>query len=162
MTSKCPKIRVEPRVAGRWLHCKILNILTSFLCSDKSLDHGNLQSPSSPLMQSRVTQCSPPPHGCFKPAYISQGLFTWPGEDRRKRNNLHSVYMQTFWSVWFTVDKKLKIKDYPCTERHAAIFVWFVPSTRRFLVRAVYTVLGSSYLSARKILKTENIGRQIG
>ena len=30
--------------------------------------------------------------------------------------------------------------------------VWFVPSTRIFLAKAVYMVLGSSCLSARKIL----------
>ena len=34
----------------------------------------------------------------------------------------------------------------------ASMFVWFVPSIRIFLAKAVYMVLGSSYLSARKIL----------
>ena len=38
------------------------------------------------------------------------------------------------------------------TERPAAILVGFVPSTRIFLAKAVYVVLGSSYLSAMKIL----------
>ena len=39
------------------------------------------------------------------------------------------------------------------TERPAAIFMWFVHSTRIFLAKAVYMVLGSySYLSAKKIL----------
>ena len=34
----------------------------------------------------------------------------------------------------------------------ASIFVWFVPSIRIFLAKAVYMVIGSSYLSSRKIL----------
>ena len=39
------------------------------------------------------------------------------------------------------------------TERPADIFIWFVHSTRIFLAKAVYMVLGCySYLSARKIL----------
>ena len=50
------------------------------------------------------------------------------------------VYMQKFRYVRLTVEKELKIKDYPLND------VWFVPSTRIFLV------VGYSYLSARKIL----------
>ena len=34
----------------------------------------------------------------------------------------------------------------------AAMFVFFVPSTRNFRAKAVYMVLGSSWLTARKIL----------
>ena len=114
----------------------------------------------------RSHSCSPESHNAHRPHTAASNRRTFlrgclhdRGKIVESETTLHSVYMQKLWSVWFTVDKKLKIKDYPCTERHAAIFVWFVPSTRRFLVRAVYTVLGSSYLSARKILKTENIGR---
>ena len=42
----------------------------------------------------------------------------------------------------------------PClsTERPAVIFVWFIPSNRIFPAKAVYMVLGSSYLFAREIL----------
>ena len=58
--------------------------------------------------------------------------------------------MQKFRSVWLTIEKELKIK-LPF-ERPAAILVLFVRSTRIFLAKAVYMVLGSSYLSARKIL----------
>ena len=55
----------------------------------------------------------------------------------------HWVYMQRFRSVWLTIKNKLKIKDYPLNNSDA-IFVWFVPSTRIFLAKAVYMVLGSS------------------
>ena len=55
----------------------------------------------------------------------------------------HWVYMQRFRSVWLTIKNKLKIKDYPLNNPDA-IFVWFVPSTRIFLAKAVYMVLGSS------------------
>ena len=27
------KTQVEPRAAGEWFHCKVLNVLTLFLCS---------------------------------------------------------------------------------------------------------------------------------
>ena len=37
----------------------------------------------------------------------------------------------------------------------AAMFVFLVPSTRTFRAKVVYMVLGSSYLSARKILSLE-------
>ena len=49
------------------------------------------------------------------------------------------VYVQKFWFMWLTV-------------RPAPIFAWFVPSSRIFLVKAVYMVLGSSYLAGKKIL----------
>ena len=45
-----------------------------------------------------------------------------------------------------TKDEKLP------TEQPATIFEWFVPSTRIFLAKAVYLVLGSSYPSAMEIL----------
>jgi len=45
--------------------------------------------------------------------------------------------------VWLTVKNEVKIKDYPLNDP-PAIFVWFVPSTRIFLAKEVYMVLGSS------------------
>ena len=44
-----------------------------------------------------------------------------------------------------TVTSKEEIKDLRLlTKRPAAIFVWFIPCTRIFPGKAVYTVLGSS------------------
>ena len=56
-----------------------------------------------------------------------------------------SVYKQKFRSVWLSVEKEFKIKRLPA-EKPAAIFVWFVPSVRFFLAKAVYIVLGSSHV----------------
>ena len=47
------------------------------------------------------------------------------------------------------------------TERPAAIFVCFFPNTRIFLAKAVYMVLGSSYLSVRKIIVRSNLALRI-
>ena len=38
------KTKVEPRVAGEWFHCNVWSVLTSFLWSIKSTDHGKLLS----------------------------------------------------------------------------------------------------------------------
>ena len=45
---------------------------------------------------------------------------------------IHWVYMQRFRSVWLTVKNELKINVYPLKDPDA-IFVWFVPSTRKIL-----------------------------
>ena len=44
----------------------------------------------------------------------------------------HWVYMQRFRPVWLTVKNELKINVYPVNDPDA-IFVWFVPSTRKIL-----------------------------
>ena len=49
-------------------------------------------------------------------------------------------------------EKKKNYRPLPAKRPAAAMFVLFVPSTRIFRAKAVYMVLGSSYLSARKIL----------
>ena len=49
-------------------------------------------------------------------------------------------------------EKKKNYRPLPVQRPAAAMFVLFVPSARIFRGKAVYMVLGSSYLSARKIL----------
>ena len=86
---------------------------------------------------------------------IPKGLSTWRREDPSTRKILErgttfrSIYMHKFRSVWLTVEKGIKIKDYPLNESH---FVLFVSNTRIFLAKAVYMVLVSSNVSAVKIL----------
>ena len=58
------------------------------------------------------------------------GLFTSRKEDPTRLVTLHAEI-----SVRAVND---------CSKRPAAIFVWFVPSTRNFLAKAVYMVLESS------------------
>ena len=38
------KTKVEPRIAGKWFHCNVWSVLTSFLWSIKSTDHRKLLS----------------------------------------------------------------------------------------------------------------------
>ena len=79
-------------------------------------------------------------------------LFTWREEYSYTRKSLEGgrtfrwVYMQKSWSVPLTEEKESKSKGNPFwpVERPPAIFVLFVPSTRIFIARAVYMVLGSS------------------
>lgn len=53
---------------------------------------------------------------------IPKGLSTWRREDPCTRKILErettfrSIYMQKFRSVWLTVEKGIKIKDYPLNE----------------------------------------------
>ena len=66
--------------------------------------------------------------------------------------------------VWFTcrnfyrsgyqveMEKKKNCPPLAAERPPAAMFVLFVPSTRIFRAKVVYMALGSSYLSARKIL----------
>ena len=49
-------------------------------------------------------------------------------------------------------EKKKNYRPLPAKRPAAAMFVLFVPGTRILQAKAVYMVLGSSYLSARKIL----------
>ena len=60
------------------------------------------------------------------------------------------VYMQNFLFVRLTVEMESKIKHCPLNDPPP--FYAVCPWTRIFHAKAVYTVLGSSYLSARKIL----------
>ena len=55
----------------------------------------------------------------------------------------HWVYRHRFRSVWLTVKNELKIEDYLLNDP-PAVFVWFVPTPRIFLAKAVYMALGSS------------------
>ena len=61
------------------------------------------------------------------------------------------VYMHKFLSVWLTVEKELKMNNYPLNNL-PPFFEWIVPSSGIFLAKAVYLVLGSSYLSVTEIL----------
>ena len=53
------------------------------------------------------------------------------------------VYMQNLCSKLLTIERELKINDYPLNEPPFT-FMWFVPSARIFLAKAVYMVLRSS------------------
>ena len=85
----------------------------------------------------------------------TKGVFAWREEDPRRRNNfsfaLHaeiSVGVVTKWRR--KIRKIVDLKQ--LNARLPSCFFLFVHSTRVFRVKVVYMVLGSSYLSARKIL----------
>ena len=44
MTSKMFKTQVEPRAAGEWFHCQVLDILWRHFMVYKSIDHRKLPS----------------------------------------------------------------------------------------------------------------------
>ena len=55
-------------------------------------------------------------------------------------------------------EKKKKKNCRPLAAERPAAAMLFVPSTRLFRAKVIYTVLGSSYLSARKIQAIGPIG----
>ena len=62
---------------------------------------------------------------------------------------LITTFIQNYYNNQFMVTPNemvcLYCLDYPGIERPAAIFVWFVSSTRIFLAKAVYMILRSSW-----------------
>ena len=91
-------------------------------------------------------------------SYNTKGLYTWREEDASTRKILQGgttlLYMLNFRRSGCQVEKD-KTKNYrPMSAERpaAAMFVPFVPGTRILRAKVVYMVLGSSYLSARKIL----------
>ena len=91
---------------------------------------------------------------------VTQGLLTWREEDPSTMKILeggttfHLLYMLKFRPKWLSSREGKEENCRPITAERpaAAMFVLFVPITRIFRAKVVYMVLGSSYLSARKIL----------
>ena len=67
---------------------------------------------------------------------------------------MHALHAEMFGQSGNQVEKEKKNNCRPLVAERptAAMFVLFVPSTRIFLAKVVYMVLGSSFLSSRKIL----------
>ena len=70
------------------------------------------------------------------------------------RTTFRLIYMQKFRPKWLPSGegKEEKLSAFSSWRPAAAMFVLFVPSARIFRAKVVYMVLGSSYLSARKVL----------
>ena len=60
-------------------------------------------------------------------------------------SNLRAVYIERTSAGEVNLHAEISVRAVnDCSKRPAAIFVWFVPSTRNFLAKAVYMVLESS------------------
>ena len=84
---------------------------------------------------------------------LVKGLFTWREKDPRRRITFSfGLHAEISVGVVTKCRRKKKCRPLAAERSAAAILFFFVPSTGIFRAKVVYMELGSSCLSARKIL----------